>query len=34
MRQRAESVGGTLTVSAVPGAGTRVRAVLPVQELT
>jgi signal transduction histidine kinase len=32
MRQRAESVGGTLTVSAVPGAGTRVRAVLPWEE--
>jgi signal transduction histidine kinase len=31
MRQRAESVGGVLTIAAVPGAGTRVRAVLPLQ---
>lgn len=31
MRQRAESVGGALTVSAVPGVGTRVHALLPWQ---
>jgi signal transduction histidine kinase len=34
MRQRAESVGGVLTVSAVPDHGTRVRAVLPLQVAT
>jgi signal transduction histidine kinase len=31
MHRRAESVGGALTVSAVPGSGTRVSAVLPLQ---
>ena len=34
MRQRAESVGGVLTVTAVPDRGTRVRAVLPLQVAT
>ncbi len=34
MRQRAEAVGGVLTVSAEPDHGTRVRAVLPLQEAT
>ncbi len=31
MRERVESVGGELTVSSAPGAGTRIRAVLPVR---
>jgi signal transduction histidine kinase len=34
MRQRAESVGGVLSVIAVPDQGTRVRAVLPLQAAT
>lgn len=34
MRQRAEAVGGTLTVTAVPEQGTRVRAVLPLRMAT
>jgi signal transduction histidine kinase len=29
MRERAESVGGTLRIDATPGRGTLVRAVLP-----
>jgi signal transduction histidine kinase len=31
MHERAESVGGVLSIDAVPGRGTRVVAVLPVQ---
>jgi signal transduction histidine kinase len=34
MRQRAEAVGGVLTVTAVPDHGTRVRAVLPLRMAT
>ena len=34
IRDRVESVGGTLTTASTPGSGTRIRAVLPARDLT
>jgi signal transduction histidine kinase len=31
MRERAEGLGGTLTVQSAPGEGTRIRALMPVR---